>query len=59
MEGPGEMTSIRQGFLEESNVEGIDEMMAMIELNRSFETDQKALQSLDATLERSMDVGRV
>jgi flagellar basal-body rod protein FlgG len=59
MEGPGEMTSVRQGFLEESNVEGIDEMMAMIELNRSFETDQKALQSLDATLERSMDVGRV
>jgi len=59
MEGPGENTSVRQGYLEESNVEGIEEMMAMIELNRSFETDQKALQSLDASLERSMDVGRV
>lgn len=59
LEGPGEATRVRQGFLEESNVEGIEEMMAMIELNRSFETDQKALQALDASLERSMDVGRV
>jgi flagellar basal-body rod protein FlgF len=50
---------IRQGFLEESNVDGIEEMIAMIELNRSFETDQKIIQSQDATLDRSMDIGKV
>ncbi|MBI3787895.1 MAG: flagellar basal-body rod protein FlgF [Ignavibacteriales bacterium] len=52
-------TKIRQGYLEESNVEGIAEMIAMVELNRSFETDQKSIQYQDSTLERAMDVGRV
>lgn len=51
--------NVRQGFLEESNVEGIEEMIAMIELSRSFETDQKMIQSQDATLDRSMEIGRV
>jgi flagellar basal-body rod protein FlgG len=50
---------VRQGFLEESNVDGIEEMIAMIELNRSFETDQKIIQSQDATLDRSLDIGKV
>jgi flagellar basal-body rod protein FlgG len=54
-----ELPRIRQGYLEESNVEGIAEMVAMVELTRSFETDQKAIQYQDATLERAMDVGRV
>jgi flagellar basal-body rod protein FlgF len=54
-----ESSRIRQGYLEESNVEGIAEMVAMVELTRSFETDQKAIQLQDATLERAMDVGRV
>jgi flagellar basal-body rod protein FlgF len=52
-------TSVRQGFLEESNVDGIDEMVVMIELGRSFESDQKAVQSQDETLQRAMEVGRV
>lgn len=52
-------TKIRQGYLEESNVEGIAEMIAMVELNRSFESDQKSIQYQDGTLERAMDVGRV
>ena len=47
------------GILEESNVEGIEEMIAMIELSRGFETDQKMIQSQDATLDRSMEIGRV
>jgi flagellar basal-body rod protein FlgG len=54
-----EQVNVRQGFLEESNVEGIEEMIAMIELNRGFETDQKMIQSQDATLDRSMEIGRV
>lgn len=67
MAGPDQITSempndqrhVRQGFLEESNVEGIEEMIAMIELSRGFETDQKIIQSQDATLDRSMEIGRV
>jgi flagellar basal-body rod protein FlgF len=51
--------SVRQGFLEESNVDGIEEMMVMIELGHSFESDQKAVQSQDETLQRAMDVGRL
>ena len=51
--------NVRQGFVEESNVEGIEEMIAMIELNRGFETDQKMIQSQDATLDRSLEIGRV
>jgi flagellar basal-body rod protein FlgG len=56
---PHDQLHVRQGFLEESNVDGIEEMIAMIELSRSFETDQKIIQSQDATLDRSMDIGRV
>lgn len=59
IDGPGAGTTVRSGFLEESNVEGIAEMVEMIELNRGFETDQKVIQALDGTIERSMDVGRV
>ncbi len=51
--------NVRQGFVEESNVEGIQEMIAMIELSRGFETDQKMIQSQDATLDRSLEIGRV
>jgi flagellar basal-body rod protein FlgG len=53
------ITSIRQGFLEESNVDGIEEMVAMIELSRNFESNQRALQSQDSTIERSLEVGRL
>jgi flagellar basal-body rod protein FlgG len=54
-----DQTVIRQGYLEESNVEGIEEMIAMIELSRSFETDQKMIQAQEQTLDRVMDLGRV
>jgi flagellar basal-body rod protein FlgF len=52
-------TVLRQGYLEESNVEGIHEMIELVELTRSFETDQRTIQAQDSTLERAMDVGRV
>ncbi len=59
IEGPGQLTSVRQGYLEESNVEGIEEMIAMIEMHRNFEMNQKAIQSQDATLEKSNEVGKL
>lgn len=59
---PGEIhedsVQIRQGFLEGSNVEGLEEMIAMIELTRNYESNQRVIQAEDGTLERANDVGR-
>ncbi|HUN65390.1 MAG TPA: flagellar basal-body rod protein FlgF [Bacteroidota bacterium] len=52
-------TSIRQGYIEESNVDAISEMVSMIELSRSFESNQHALKAQDASLEKSLDVGKL
>jgi flagellar basal-body rod protein FlgG len=55
----GKTLIVRQGYLEESNVEGIEEMIHLVELTRSFETDQRTLQVQDTTLERAIEVGRI
>lgn len=54
---PGETTGqspesleLRQGFLEDSNVDPIEEMIQMIELNRNYESCQKSIQAQDETL---------
>jgi len=49
---------IKQGFLEGSNVEGLEEMIALVELTRNFESNQKVIQTEDATLDKTNDVGR-
>lgn len=54
-----EKTTVRQGYLEESNVESLSEMVQLIELSRSFETDQRTMRYQDSTLEKAMDVGRI
>ncbi|HTO92870.1 MAG TPA: flagellar basal-body rod protein FlgF [Bacteroidota bacterium] len=59
IEGPSAGTTVRQGFLEESNVDPVHEMIAMTELQRSFDTDQKVLQALDDSVTKSLEVGRV
>lgn len=50
---------VRQGYLEASNVDGIAEMVAMIEMTRSFESNQKALQAQDETLQKAIEVGKL
>jgi flagellar basal-body rod protein FlgF len=51
---------IRQGFLEESNVNAMDEMVSMMTVYRYFEADQRVLQSQDAILNKvANDIGRV
>ncbi len=50
---------IRQGFLEESNVDAVSEMVSLIELSRNFEAYQRMIQIQDSTLERTIDVGRI
>ncbi len=52
-------TVVKQGMLEESNIDAIEEMVAMIELNRSFETDQRMTTIQDGTLDKALEIGRV
>ena len=43
---------VRQGFLEGANVNPVTEMVKMIEVNRSYEANQKLIQSEDTLLGR-------
>ena len=53
-------TQIRQGFLERSNVNSIEEMTNMITAIRAFEAYQKVVQSLDETDDHAVNsIGRV
>jgi flagellar basal-body rod protein FlgF len=45
--GVNSMTTVKQGYLEKSNVETIKEMVRMIETLREFETFQKAIHAFD------------
>ena len=57
---PAEGVEVSQGFLEESNVDPVLEMVKMIDIFRSYEADQKAIQIQDSTLDRAVnDVGVV
>lgn len=57
---PADEVEIVQGFLEESNVEPVLEMVRMIDTFRSYEAEQRAIQVQDSTLERAVnDLGRV
>lgn len=50
--------TVRQGYLEGSNVNPIDEMVAMIQLQQNFEAGQKAIQSQDNSLGEANQVGQ-
>jgi flagellar basal-body rod protein FlgG len=57
---PAGDVQVVQGFLEESNVEPVLEMVKMIDIFRSYEAEQRAIQVQDSTLERAVnDLGRV
>jgi flagellar basal-body rod protein FlgG len=46
----GERPKVFQGFLEASNVDPVVEMVHMIEVNRSYEANQKVIQTEDSAL---------
>jgi flagellar basal-body rod protein FlgF len=50
--------SVKQGWLEESNVNIVNEMVTMIELNRAFEAGSKVIITNNETLDRSIALGR-
>jgi flagellar basal-body rod protein FlgF len=53
-------TTVRQGFLENSNVSSVEEMTDMLATLRLFETYQKMIQSIDSMDDQSVnDIGRV
>ncbi len=59
LEGKARPTVI-QGFTEASNVNPVIEMVRMIEVNRSYEANQKTIQTADATLGKLInEVARV
>lgn len=51
--------SIFQGYVEESNVNPIEEMQTMITLNKNFEATQKIVNSLDNYLGKVNEIGKV
>ncbi len=52
--------SVRQGFLEESNVNPIYEMVSLIEVQQAFQTSQKMVQEQDQLLSRAVtEISRV
>lgn len=56
----GDRPHVQQGFLEASNVNPVTEMVKMIEVQRSYEACQKAIQSHDQTLQKLVnDVARL
>lgn len=50
--------AVKQGYVENSNVNIISEMVEMIQLQRLFEVGQKVISTNDGTLDRSIDIGR-
>lgn len=49
--------SFRQGFLEQSNVNVISEMVEMITIARTYEANQKFIQTADDTLSKDVTLG--
>ena len=51
---------VRQGYLESSNVDAVEQMVSMIECFRAYESSQRLVQVQDRTLQRLIDqVGKV
>ena len=51
--------SVRQGMLETSNVNVVDEMVNMIAIQRAYEAGQKVIRSVDETLATTVKLGAV
>ncbi|MCK8824573.1 flagellar basal-body rod protein FlgG [Fuchsiella alkaliacetigena] len=57
---PGEdgFGTLAQGYLEESNVEVVDEMVNMIQAQRAYETNSKSIQASDEMLQQANNLRR-
>jgi flagellar basal-body rod protein FlgG len=59
VEAEKETYEVHQGYVEESNVNPVLEMQAMININKEFESTQKVISAIDQSLAKVVDVGRV
>ena len=50
---------VYQGYLEASNVNVVSEMVELITVTRDYESNQKVIQAIDETLEKSVGLGRL
>jgi len=50
---------IMQGYLEESNVNPIEEMEFMIRISKDYETSYRIIQSLDDSIQKANEIGKV
>lgn len=58
--GPATGVAVHQGYLESSNVDAVEQMVAMIVGFRTYQSNQRLVQVQDRTLERLInEVGRV
>lgn len=55
---PSTATSIRQGYLENSDVNIVKEMVEMINCSRLYETNQKVLSSQDESISKSNELNK-
>ena len=56
----GATGTIRQGFLEQSNVDTVSEMVDLITVTRAYEANQKMIRTMDSMADKAVnDVGRV
>ena len=53
------LASVRQGMLETSNVNVVDEMVDMIAIQRAYDVGQKVITSIDETLAQTVKLGKV
>jgi len=57
---PAEEFAVKQGFLEDSNVNAIEEMVAMIDIMNNYQIAEKSIKTEDSILNRAVnDIGRV
>lgn len=50
---------VYQGYLEQSNVNVVSEMVEMITISRAFEANQKAMNAADDTLQKAVTLGQI
>jgi flagellar basal-body rod protein FlgG len=51
--------TVYQGYLEQSNVNVVTEMVEMITISRAFEANQKAMNAADDTLQKAVTLGQL
>lgn len=53
-------TKVKQGFLEASNVDLIEQVISMIEVARAYESNQRVITTIDSTLDKAVnEIGKV